>query len=69
MAKQATELRYAVRFRIIFKYFGQLCLVLAVLTLVPFVVAASIGDWPVGLRFFCKGMAAIPTSCVKSIPP
>ncbi len=32
MAKQATELMYAVRFRVVFKYFGQLCLVLAVLT-------------------------------------
>jgi len=33
--KQATELRYAVRFRVVFKYLGQLCLVLAALTLPP----------------------------------
>lgn len=33
MAKQATELRYAVRFRVLFNCFGQLCLVLAVLSL------------------------------------
>jgi len=49
--KQATELRYAVRFRVIFKYFGQLCLVLAALTLVPFVISVILGDTPVSLRY------------------
>jgi hypothetical protein len=39
VAKQATELRYAVRFRVVFKYFGQLCPVLAALTLVPLVMS------------------------------
>jgi hypothetical protein len=38
VAKQATELRYAVRSRVLFKYFGQLCLVLAVLVMVPLVM-------------------------------
>jgi hypothetical protein len=33
VAKQATALRYAVRFRVVFKYFGQLCIVLATLSL------------------------------------
>ena len=42
MAKQATELRYAVRFPVVFKYFGQLCLVLAVLTMVPLVCVADL---------------------------
>ena len=44
MAKQATELRYAVRLRVVFKYFGQLCLVLAVLTTVPLVMALIFGE-------------------------
>jgi len=44
VAKQATELRCAVRFRVIFKYFGQLCLVLAVLTMVPLVMALISGE-------------------------
>jgi hypothetical protein len=44
MAKQATELRYAVRFRVVGKYFGQLCLALAALTLVPLVMSVIFGD-------------------------
>jgi len=44
VAKQATELRYAVRFRVVFKYFGQLCLVLAALSLI-------FGDTPISLRY------------------
>ena len=51
MAKQATELRYAVRFRVIFKYFGQLCLVLAALTLVPLVMSVIFGDTSISLRY------------------
>jgi trk system potassium uptake protein TrkH len=44
VARQATELRYAVRFRVVFKYFGQLCLVLAVLTMVPLVMSLIFGE-------------------------
>jgi len=33
VSEQATELRYAIRLRTVLKYFGQLCLVLAALTL------------------------------------
>ena len=51
MAKQATELRYAVRFRVVFKYFGQLCLVLAALSLVPLVVSVIFGDTRISLRY------------------
>lgn len=51
MAKQATELRYAVRFHVVFKYFGQLCLVLAALTLVPLVMSVIFGDTPISLRY------------------
>lgn len=51
MAKQATELRYAVRFRVVFKYFGQLCLVLAALTLVPLVMSVVFSDTRFSLRY------------------
>ena len=60
-AKQATELRYAVQFRVIFKYFGQLCLVLAALSLVPLVMAVIFGDTSISLRYgvvIC-GLAAL----------
>ena len=51
MAKQATELRYAVRFRVVFKYFGQLCLVLALLTMVPLVMSLIFGERSIALRY------------------
>lgn len=51
MAKQAIELRYAVRYRVILKYFGQLCLVLAVLTLVPLLVSLLFGERHITLRY------------------
>ncbi len=51
MAKEATELRYAVRLRVVFKYFGQLCLVLGVLTLVPFAMSLIFGEWHISLRY------------------
>ena len=51
MAKQASELRYAVRFRVVFKYFGQLCLVLGALTLVPLVMSLVFGERYITLRY------------------
>jgi trk/ktr system potassium uptake protein len=51
VAKQATELRYAVRFRVVFKYSGQLCLVLAALTLVPLVMSLIFGERTITLRY------------------
>ena len=39
MSTQADGLSYAVRFSVLAKYFGQLCLVVAVLTIVPLVVS------------------------------
>ena len=51
MANQATELRYAVRFRVVGKYFGQLCLALAALTLVPLVMSVIFGDTAISLRY------------------
>jgi len=44
-------LSYSVRPRPILKYFGQLCIVLALLTLVPLVVSILLGDYPVTLRY------------------
>jgi trk system potassium uptake protein len=51
VAKQAIELGYAVRFRVVFKYFGQLCLVLAALTLVPLVMLLVFGDTLMSPRY------------------
>jgi len=51
VSKQATELRYAVRLQVVFKYFGQLCLVLAALTLVPLVMSVIFGDTRISLRY------------------
>ena len=51
MTKQATELRYAVRFRVVFKYFGQLCLVLAALTMVPLMMSLIFGERAITLRY------------------
>ncbi len=45
-------LQYAVRLPILFKYFGQLCIALAVLTVVPLVVSLLFGDFAVSIRYF-----------------
>ena len=44
-------LRYSVRPLLVLKYFGQLCIVLAVLTLVPLIVSILLGDYRVTLRY------------------
>jgi len=44
-------LRYSVRPLPVLKYFGQLCIVLALLTLVPLVVSILLGDYRVTLRY------------------
>jgi trk system potassium uptake protein TrkH len=44
-------LSYSVRPRPVLKYFGQLCIVLALLTLVPLVVSIIFGDYRVTLRY------------------
>ena len=44
-------LRYSVRLSPILKYFGQLCIVLALLTLVPLVVSIILGAYHVTLRY------------------
>jgi trk system potassium uptake protein TrkH len=44
-------LRYSVRPLRVLKYFGQLCIVLALLTLVPLIVSILLGDYRVTLRY------------------
>ena len=44
-------LRYSVRALPVLKYFGQLCIVLALLTLVPLVVSLVLGSYHVTLRY------------------
>jgi trk system potassium uptake protein TrkH len=44
-------LRYSVRPLPVLKYFGQLCIVLALLTLVPLAVSILLGDYRVALRY------------------
>jgi trk system potassium uptake protein TrkH len=44
VANQAAELSYAVRPAILLRYFGQCCLLIAVLTLVPLAVSLSFGE-------------------------
>jgi len=44
-------LKYSVRPRPILKYFGELCVVLALLTLVPLVASILLGDYGVALRY------------------
>ncbi len=71
MAKQATELRYAVRFRVVFKYFGQLCLVLAALTLAPLVISVIFGDTLISLRYgiVIVGIAALGAGLARLQAP
>jgi trk system potassium uptake protein TrkH len=51
MTKQATELRYAVRPLVVLKYFGQMCLVLAALTLAPLAMSVVSGETHISLRY------------------
>ncbi len=71
MTKQATELRYAVRFQVLCKYFGQLCLVLAALSLVPLLVSLIFGDTSSSLRYtiVIGGLAALGISMARLRTP
>jgi trk/ktr system potassium uptake protein len=51
VARQANELRYAVRPRVVLKYSGQLCLAFAVLTLIPLGVSIAFGDGTAAARY------------------
>jgi trk system potassium uptake protein TrkH len=70
-AKQATELRYAVRYRVVCKYFGQLCLVLAALTLVPLAMSVIFGDRIITLRYgiMIGGFAALGAGLARLRAP
>jgi trk system potassium uptake protein TrkH len=71
VAKQATELRYAVLFRVVFKYFGQLSLVLATLALVPLVMSVIFADTAISLLYgiVTGGLAAFGASLVRLRAP
>ncbi|WP_319549087.1 potassium transporter TrkG [Desulfogranum marinum] len=51
MANQASGLRYAVRLYVVFKYFGQMNLILAILTLAPLLVSLISGESLAALRY------------------
>lgn len=51
MSSQASALSYAIRFRTVGKYFGQLCLALGLLTMVPLGVSLGFGDTGISLRY------------------
>jgi trk system potassium uptake protein len=61
VAKHAKELRYAVRPRVVLKYLGQLCLVLAILTLIPLAMSAVFDDLNLLTRYaiVSAGLAAL----------
>ncbi len=71
MAGQAAELRYAVRFRVVGKHFGQLCLVLAAITLAPLAMSVVFGDTAVSLRYgiVVGGIAALGAVLVRLQAP
>ncbi|MFP3899194.1 MAG: TrkH family potassium uptake protein [Dehalococcoidia bacterium] len=52
-------LRYSVRALPVLRYFGQLCIVLALLTLVPLVVSVLSGDYRVTLRYSIVAAAVL----------
>ena len=52
MTHAATELSYPVRWVVIKKYFGQICLVIAPLTIVPAVVALVARDFIAALVIY-----------------
>jgi trk system potassium uptake protein TrkH len=67
-------LTYAVRLRAVLKYFGQLCFVLALMTLVPLTVSLLSGDYRVSLRYglviailFTIGFAAMRLPAPKRL--
>jgi len=51
MTEQAATLSYAVRVPVVLKYFGQLCLVLAALTVVPLGASVVFGEYHVSARY------------------
>jgi trk system potassium uptake protein TrkH len=53
---------------VLFKYFGQLCVALAVLTLVPLVMSFIFGDTPISLRYgIVIGGLAVVGACLSRL--
>ncbi len=50
-SQKATALRYPIRLKVVFKYFGTLNIVLSVLVLAPLTVSIILGDYPISLRY------------------
>ena len=50
-SQHAAALRYPIRLKVVFKYFGKLNIVLAVLVLVPLGVSISFADYGISLRY------------------
>jgi len=71
VAPQASSLRYAVRPRVFGRHLGQLGLVLAVLTLVPLLVALAWGDTRIALRYaaIVAGLAGLGWSLARVRAP
>jgi trk system potassium uptake protein TrkH len=55
--RRSTEVSYAVRFGVVFKYVGQLCLLAAILACVPGAFAIACGELPLSLGYF--GVATV----------
>jgi len=51
MASQTSELQYSVRIPVVLKYFGQLCLVVGVLSLAPLMVTLIFGEFGQSVRY------------------
>lgn len=51
MVQQAAELSHAIRFRVVFRLFGHLCLVLAILSAAPAIVAVLCGEFRQSLGY------------------
>jgi len=68
--QQASELRYAVRFRAVLKYLGQLLLIVAALTLVPLLFSLLAGEHGIALRYvLVVGVLGVLGFLLNRIPP
>jgi trk system potassium uptake protein len=67
---QASELRYAVRFRVLLKYLGQLLLIVAVLTLVPLFFSLVVGEYQITRRYgVVIGVLGVSGYLLNRVPP
>jgi trk system potassium uptake protein TrkH len=59
--RQVHSLSYAVRGRVIFKYFGQLCIVLSALTLVTLIASLLFREYTITLRYLIVALILLVT--------